>query len=94
MSKKSYSPGATQQPFGHPLCIHNLGQTAYFPDQFLSDTGCAQLLSCSKATWWRRVADGTMPNPIRIGSITRWRLSEVLAAIEALQHQTNGGPAS
>ncbi len=53
-------------------------------ERLIRDTEGAALLSCSKATWWRRVADGTMPQPVRIGSMTRWKLSEVLAAIERL----------
>lgn len=52
--------------------------------RLLRDSDCAVIIGCSKATWWRRVADGTMPQPVRIGSMTRWKLSEVLSAIERL----------
>lgn len=52
--------------------------------QLITDKQGALLLSCSTATWWRRVADGTMPQPLRIGSMTRWRLREVTDAIERI----------
>jgi predicted DNA-binding transcriptional regulator AlpA len=55
--------------------------------RLLKDTEAAAAIGVSKATWWRRVADGTMPQPIRIGSITRWKLSEIAAAIEKLANE-------
>src|SRR6056297_2831732 len=53
-------------------------------ERLLRDSDGAAILACSKATWWRRVADGTLPQPIRIGGMSRWKLSEVFAAIERL----------
>jgi predicted DNA-binding transcriptional regulator AlpA len=41
----------------------------------------AALLDCSKATFWRRVADGTIPPPIKIGGMSRWRRSDIEAVI-------------
>jgi predicted DNA-binding transcriptional regulator AlpA len=52
-------------------------------DPLIRDTQGAALLACSKATFWRRVADGTLPPPIKIGGMSRWRLSEIEAAINA-----------
>lgn len=49
----------------------------------IRDTEAATLLGCSRATFWRRVADGTFPRPIRICGITRWDLADILAVIEA-----------
>ena len=51
------------------------------------------LFGCSKATWWRRVADGTLPQPIRIGGMSRWKLSDVLILIEALSAAAASGKA-
>ena len=48
----------------------------------LRDREVASLLCCSKATVWRRVADGTLPAPIKLGGTTRWVKSEVLAVID------------
>ncbi|WP_439524656.1 helix-turn-helix transcriptional regulator [Marivita sp.] len=61
-------------------------------DRLLRDIEAAAIIGVSKATWWRRVADGTMPQPIRIGSITRWKLSEIAAAIERLAKERPDAP--
>jgi predicted DNA-binding transcriptional regulator AlpA len=53
--------------------------------RLIRDTDCATLLGCSKATWWRRVSDGTMPPAIKIGGISRWKLLDVLQVIEQLR---------
>ena len=42
----------------------------------------AALLQSSPATIWRRVNDGTMPRPIRIGGMTRWARDEIDAVID------------
>ena len=52
------------------------------PALLLSDNSAASLLGISRATFWRRVADGTFPKPLKIGGVTRWRRDELLAAIE------------
>ena len=52
------------------------------PDRLIRDTEGAAILGCSKATWWRRVADGTIPRPIKLHGASRWPLSEVLDVIE------------
>lgn len=52
-------------------------------DPLIRDADGAELIGCSKATWWRRVADGTLPEPVKIGGISRWPLSEIVAVIEA-----------
>jgi predicted DNA-binding transcriptional regulator AlpA len=48
----------------------------------IRDADAAALLDCSKATFWRRVADGTVPRPIKIGGMSRWLKSEILAVIQ------------
>ncbi|MEC9435133.1 MAG: DNA-binding protein [Pseudomonadota bacterium] len=57
------------------------------PDEIailLQDHAAAELLGLSRATFWRRVADGTLPGPLKIGAGSRWRRGEILAAIERL----------
>jgi len=48
-----------------------------------ANTGAA-LLDISPATFWRRVKDKTLPEPIRIAGVTRWKRDELMAAIERL----------
>ncbi len=42
----------------------------------------AALFQSSPATIWRRVNDGTLPRPVRIGGMTRWARDEIDAVIE------------
>ena len=58
-------------------------------DPLFRDGDAAELLGCSKATFWRRVADGTIPRPLKIGGMSRWPASEIVAVIEAAKDQRN-----
>ena len=51
------------------------------PPLLLSDKSAAVLLGISRATFWRRVSDKTLPSPIRLGGVTRWRRDELERAI-------------
>ena len=42
----------------------------------------AAILQISVPTFWRRVADGTIPKPVKLGGLSRWPKSEILAVIE------------
>lgn len=53
------------------------------PAILLSDNAAAALLGISRATFWRRVNDGTFPRPVKIGGATRWRREELIAAVDA-----------
>ncbi|MFD1157908.1 helix-turn-helix transcriptional regulator [Roseovarius aestuarii] len=57
------------------------------PDQLGDVKEVADVCQCSPSTVWRRVADGTIPKPIKIGGMTRWSMSEIAAAIEAVKAQ-------
>lgn len=50
----------------------------------VSDLTASAMLGMSRATFWRRVKDGTFPQPIRIGGMTRWRQDKLMEAIERL----------
>ncbi|RVD11631.1 AlpA family transcriptional regulator [Mesorhizobium sp. M2A.F.Ca.ET.029.05.1.1] len=52
------------------------------PDPLLKDVEAAAILGISKAGFWRRVKDRTVPQPIKIGAMSRWPQSEILAVIE------------
>ncbi|MGR3702296.1 MAG: helix-turn-helix transcriptional regulator [Paracoccaceae bacterium] len=50
-------------------------------DPLIRDREGAKLIGASVSTWWRRVADGTIPPAIKIGGMSRWRLSDIEAVI-------------
>jgi predicted DNA-binding transcriptional regulator AlpA len=47
----------------------------------------AKVLQVSLPTFWRRVADGTVPKPVKIGALSRWPSSEIIAVIETAKAQ-------
>lgn len=50
----------------------------------MTDRAAAEFLGLGRATFWRRVNDGTFPQPVRIGGATRWRRDELVAAVERI----------
>lgn len=51
-------------------------------DRLLTAREGAALLHISVPTFWRRVADGTVPKAIKIGALSRWSQAELEAVIE------------
>ena len=56
----------------------------------VSDVGAAEILGCSRTTIWRRVADGTLSKPVKIGGLSRFVLSEINATVESAMAARNG----
>lgn len=54
-------------------------------DPLLNAPTAAALVPMSVTSFYRRVADGTFPRPVKLGGLSRWPKSEILAAIEALK---------
>ena len=54
----------------------------YLKDPLLTVRESAACLQISVPTFWRRVADSTIPKPIKLGGLSRWPKSEILAVIE------------
>lgn len=52
-------------------------------DTLLTAREGAKVLQVSIPTFWRRVADGTVPKPVKIGALSRWPHSEIMGVIEA-----------
>ncbi len=50
----------------------------------------APILDLSPATWWAGVKSGRFPKPVRNGSMTFWRGSDLLSLIEGM----DGGQAA
>ena len=62
------------------------------PDLLVSVDVGASLLGMSVASFWRRVADGTIPEPLKLGRLSRWPRSELIAVIEnAKAARASGG---
>ena len=51
-------------------------------DPLLTDKEIARIFGCGRSTIWRWVSDGTMPKPLKIGGMSRWRKSAIDALIE------------
>lgn len=52
-------------------------------DQLLTAREVAASLRMSVPTLYRRMADGTLPKPVKLGGLSRWPQSEILAALKA-----------
>lgn len=44
-------------------------------------------LNLTKSTLYRRVGDGTLPAPIKLGHLSRFRASEIDAALDRLAQE-------
>lgn len=51
-------------------------------DPLMTVREAAATLRISVPTFWRKVADGTISRPIKLGASSRWPQSEILAVIE------------
>ena len=51
-------------------------------DTLLTDREVAAILGCSRSSLWRWAADGTVPRPLRIGGMSRWRQSDIKGLID------------
>ena len=60
-----------------------LRQSPASVDPLLTASEAAKVLSMSVPTFCRRVADGTVPKPLKFGKLSRWPHSEILAVIAA-----------
>jgi len=59
------------------------GLVGHVERTLISDRELADLFSISRTSVWRRVADGTLPQPIKIGGLSRFVLAEVGERVEA-----------
>lgn len=54
----------------------------HLTDPLLTAKESAAFLQVSVPTFWRRVADHTVPPPVKIGALSRWPRSEISNVIE------------
>ena len=63
---------------------------SYDPDDLYRDREACKIIGCSKSSFWRRVADGTFPPPVKIGGLSRWLRSDIVNAIEQAKERRDG----
>ena len=73
-----------------PVREKNAGRVNKIARVLISDVEVADLLGCSRTTIWRRVADGTLPQPIKLGGLSRFVLSEIHAIVESAMAVRDG----
>lgn len=56
--------------------------THFSIDSLIRDREFAAALGISTSSFWRRVQDGTIEPPLRIGGASRWRRSDLQAVID------------
>lgn len=56
----------------------------------IPDKEAAAMLSIGRSTFWCEVAAGNLPQPVKIGGVTRWRLADLRRCVEqpATSHTT------
>ncbi|MBI1204789.1 MAG: helix-turn-helix domain-containing protein [Rhodopseudomonas sp.] len=63
-------------------------------DPLLRDKEAARLLGSSTSTFWRWVANGTIPKPVKLGGMSRWPRSEIIDVIERCKAARNATAAA
>lgn len=56
-------------------------------DPLLTAREGADLLKISVPTFWRWVGNGTLPKAVKLGGMSRWPQSELLAFVESAKAQ-------
>lgn len=56
-------------------------------DPLLKAPEVADMLRISMASLYRRIGDGTIPPPIKLGHLSRWSRAEILAALAVAKGQ-------
>jgi prophage regulatory protein len=50
-------------------------------DRLLKIDDCLKIIPMAKSTFWQRVKEGVLPQPVHIGTSTFWRYSDLQAFI-------------
>lgn len=56
-------------------------------DRLVTVKDTAATLGCSVATVWRKTANNSIPQPVKIGGMTRWSEAELVSFIEDAKAQ-------
>lgn len=58
--------------------------TDFTPPLLVPAAKAAAMLSMGRSTFWREVASGTLPRPVRVGGLTRWRVADLQQYVAGL----------
>lgn len=56
-------------------------------DKLLTAREVGAILRISQASIYRRLADGTLPKPMKVGRLIRWPESEIIASVKAAKER-------
>lgn len=56
-------------------------------DPLLKASEVAKMLNISVTSIYRRMADGTIPRPIKLGTLSRWSQADILSAMAAAKER-------
>jgi prophage regulatory protein len=59
----------------------HIGGVIMLEDRLLKIDQCLEITPVARSTWWQKVAEGQLPQPVKIGASTRWRHSDLMAFI-------------
>ena len=48
----------------------------------------AKMLSMGSSTFWRKVAEKKLPQPVKVAGMTRWRVADLHACVETPANPT------
>ena len=66
----------------HATVAHGSATGHSIPDKLITDTEMAETIGCGRSTVWKWVADGILPKPLKIGGMSRWKLSDAYDVIK------------
>lgn len=64
-----------------PNAFFSNGDTNMHDKILVPASEAAAMLSMGKSTFWREVARGNVPEPVKIGGLTRWRVADLIAFV-------------
>lgn len=47
----------------------------------------AKMLSMGQSTFWRKVGEGSLPKPLKVAGMTRWRVADLQQFVDDLASQ-------
>ena len=61
--------------------LRNIKETPLIYDRLLKIDAALQIIPMAKSTFWQKVKEGVLPQPVKIGASTFWKHSDLQAFI-------------